>query len=410
MTLEVKGQSPYARLVLVGIDQLIAATNNFMVVWLCLTSLPTEAFGSFSYSWSMIALFVVLSRSLFGIPALLDSESDDPGKMDNMSSSLTGALVLGVLTSIVTLALYLLGGASENEIWILGLFLIAPLMIFQDQIRYLLIASKRLKFAILLDLLVFSCIVVSVITAKYSEFVGWIFILGLAFGYLLASSIFVFTAPIQLSVRNLRLFMRLDFYRRSRLVSDAFLAWGFGLIAITLIRVAIGDSGVAIYNGLVFLFGPVAFVTVVLTLGLQSEVVRTNGNLATRHKAWLVLVSMSPVIWIILVNQVPERYVVKLLGQSTQEILANLIPFGIAASLGIGIEVLNLFMRARKKFGQIARLRLGAGLTLTLLLTMGIYSNSGLGDIIWALAFTSTLAILGTAVILRKEQINREPR
>ncbi len=88
MTTELKNQSPYVRVVLVGFDQLIAATSNFMVVWLCLTSLPTEAFGSFSYSWSVIALFVVLSRSLFGIPALLDSASSDPVEVADVSSSL----------------------------------------------------------------------------------------------------------------------------------------------------------------------------------------------------------------------------------------------------------------------------------------------------------------------------------
>lgn len=401
MTSVLKNQSPYVRVVLVGFDQLIAATSNFMVVWLCLTSLPTEAFGSFSYSWSIIALFVVLSRSLFGIPALLDSESIDAVEVADTSSSLTGALVLGILTAIVTLGLYLMSGASENEIWILGLFLLAPLILFQDQIRYLIIATKNIKFAIYLDLLVLSCILVTVISAKNSEFVGWNLILGLAFGYICASLLFVFRTPISLNLGNLRTFIKVDFHRRSRLVSDAFLAWGFGLVAITIIRVATGDSGIAIYNGLIFLFGPVALVTVFLTLALQSEVVRTNGNLATRHKAWLVLISLSPILWLMIVNRLSENFVQKFLGQSTQDILANSLPFCISALILIGSEVLNLFMRARKLFSEIAKIRLYSGISTSLILTLGLILNLELTSFIYLLAAGQTIGLLLTVHSLK---------
>ena len=408
MTLELRGQSPYLRVVLVGLDQLIAASSNFLVLWLCLTSLPTALFGTFSYNWNSIALFVVLSRALFGIPALLDAESTKPVEVVDISSSLTGTLLLGVLAALVTFFLYFLGGIDDGNTWILGLLFLAPLNLFQDQTRYLAICNKNVKFAILLDVILFSCILATVAAAQRSEFEGWHLIFGMACGYLLASVLFLFYYPISLSLKKLNLSIRLDFRRRSRLVGDAFLAWCFGLIAIALIRLATGDEGIGIYNGLVFMFGPVTLLTVFLTLGLQAEVVRTRGNLAVRHKALLVLVSISPAFWIILVNQTPEKYIEKLAGESTQGILANSIPFGIAASLGIGLEVLNLFMRAHEKFGQIVRLRFVVGLVFTLLLTISIYSNSGLSEIIWAMAFASILGIIGTAILLRKEQIDSE--
>ncbi len=376
MTSELKNQSPYARVVLVGVDQLIAATSNFMVVWLCLTSLPTEAFGSFSYSWSIIALFVVLSRSLFGIPALLDSESSDPVEVADASSSLTGALVLGILTAIVTLGLYLIGGASENEIWILGLFLLAPLILFQDQIRYLIIATKNIKFAILLDLLVLSCILVTVISAKNSEFVGWNLILGLAFGYIFASLLFGLRTPIRLNLGNLRKFIRLDFHRRSMLVSDALLAWGFGLLSITLIRFGTGDSGIAIYNGLVFIFGPVTLVTVFLSLGLQSELVRTKGHLTNHHKFLLFLLALSPLFWIFFVKGVSESRFESFLGPSTQEILSNSLLFAVACVFLLGIESLNLFLRASGHLTEIVTIRLVTGVvgsvTLCVVASLGL--------------------------------------
>jgi O-antigen/teichoic acid export membrane protein len=402
-----KNHSPFGRLMWVGLDQLLAAISNFLVVWLCLTSLPTEAFGRFSYSWSTIALFVVLSRALFGIPALLDSESNNPAQIVDMGASLTGTLVLGVVTAVTTFFLYLIGGVSESEVWIFGLFLLAPLLLLQDQIRYLLIASKRTKFAAGLDLLVLSCVLGTAINSKLLGFVGWYLVIGLALGYVLASSIFVFRVPIQLNIRNLRSFLRLDFHRRSRLVSDALLAWGFGLVAITLIRVATGDSGIAVYNGLVFLFGPVALITVFLTLGLQSEVVRTKGNLATRHKVFLVVVSVSPIIWMLIVDAVPLAYVEKLLGPSTEEIVSYTLPFAIAASLGIGLEVLNLFMRGQRKFAEIAIVRLIVGIVLSTSLAVAISAKLGVDQIIWLLATTNLLAAIATVVLLRKASANQ---
>lgn len=407
MTSEAKNQSPYARVMWVGFDQLLATSSNFLVVWLCLTSLPTEAFGSFSYSWNTIALFVVLSRALFGIPALLDSDSSDSTQVVEISSSLTGTLLLGIATAVATFCLYLLGGASENESWIFGLFLLAPLILFQDQIRYLIIATKKIYFAIFLDLLVLGCIAVTVVVAMNSGFVGLNFIFGLASGYLLASLIFVYRVPIDFNLRHLRLFMKLDYQRRSRLVSDALLAWGFGLVAITLIKFATGNFGVATYNGLVFLFGPVALVTVLVTLGLQPEVVRTKGNLAFRHKVLLFILASSPILWMQLVGRAPYEYIEKLLGQSTEEILSNTVPFGIAASLGIGLEVLNLFMRAHKKFAEVAALRFFVGIALTVCIAVSIYSKLGLSTIIWMMVATNCLAVIATSVLLRNDSTNQ---
>ena len=393
---------PFWRIFLVGIDQLISSTSNFLVVWFCLTSLPTETFGRFSYAWSTIALFIVLSRALFGIPALLDTKSNDTRQVEDRGSSLAGTIVLGIIAAIVTLSLHLLGGKSETDIWILGLFLLAPLILFEDQVRYLIVATKKIKFAIFLDLLVLSCIVLTVLVAKNSVSIGWNVIFGLASGYLLASLLFVFCVPMPLNFTNLQLFIKLDFHRRSRLVSDAFLALGFGLVSITLIRVTTGDSGIAIYNGLVFLFGPVALVTVFLTLGLQSEVVRTQGNLANRHKSLLAALCLTPVLWILAIRMTPEQFVENLLGPSTRVILENSALFAISSVTFLILEVLNLFMRTHKQFDQLIVLRFTTGLSLILLILLSEYLNLEFDAIIWAFIISNLFAVIATAIILRR--------
>jgi choline-glycine betaine transporter len=143
-------------------------------------------------------------------------------------------------------------------------------------------------------------------------------------------------------------------------------------------------------------------VTVFLTLGLQSEVVRTKGNLANRHKISLAVLALSPMLWMLIVDAVPLTYVEKILGPSTQEILSNTLPFGVAASLGIGLEILNLFMRGHKKFAEIAILRLIVGIVLTASIAVAISAKLGLEQIIWFLAATNLLAVIATALLLRK--------
>jgi hypothetical protein len=301
-----------------------------------------------------------------------------------------------------------MGGTSENEIWILGVFLLAPLILFQDQIRYLVIATKNIKFAILLDLLVLSCILVTVISSINSEFLGWNLILGLAFGYVFASLLFVLRTPIRLNLGNLRKFIRLDFHRRSRLVSDAFLAWGFGIVALTLIRVATGDSGVAIYNGLVFLFGPVALVTVFLTLGLQSEVVRTKGNLSNRHKVWLARICLTPILWILMILVTPENLFENLLGTSTKVILDNALLFAVSSVVFLTLEVLNLFMRTHKRFQELVFIRVLAGVTLSVLIALFAYLRLEISAIIWSFVISNGVAVMATAIVLRLSQLKEK--
>jgi O-antigen/teichoic acid export membrane protein len=402
VTLSIKFHSPYARIALVGIDQLIAATSNFLVVWLCLTSLQTEAFGRFSYFWSTIALFVVLNRALFGIPTLLDAESDDSEKLLDNSPSFTGTLLLGVVATFVTIILYVSVDVAESELWIIGLLLIAPLILLQDHIRYFLCATKKIRFAIFLDGLALFFILVAVIVGKNSKFIGWQLIFCLALGYLLASILFVIFNRVNVSLRKLWHFVKKDFHRRSRLVSDALLAWAFGLAAITLIRIQTGDAGLATYNGLIFLFGPVTLVTVFLTLGLQSEAVRTKGNLAYRHRAGLMLIAAIPILWMFTIDFFSRDFIERFLGESTDQILSYVTPFAVSATLGIGIEILNLFMRAHEKFGEIARLRLVSGFIFSIFILAIVYFEFGLGEIIWAMAITSSLVIIVTAALLIK--------
>jgi hypothetical protein len=406
MRLSFKNESPYARVILVGIDQLIASSSNFLVIWICLVSMPTDAFGRFSYSWSTIALFIVLSRALFGIPALLDSEGNESMHSVEKNSSLTGTLVLGILAASITLGLYVLGGTSASEYWIFGLFLLAPMSLFQDQIRYLLIASRRTKFAIYLDLILLGFVSAIVISVQILEFIGWNLIFGLALGYALTISIFVNRNPIKLSIRNLKNFIKFDFHRRSRLVSDAVVAWGFGLIAITVIRAATGDSGIAAYNGLVFLFAPVSMLTVFVTLGLQAEVVRTKGFVSRRHKVGLVAITAVPMIWVLSIDSVPDAYLEFFLGESTETILKFAIPFSIAASLGIGLEVVTLYLKAHEKFSQLVRIRFYVGILSILLLSTTVLFNLDLSEIIWTLAIANLFGILLSVKVLRNQVNN----
>ena len=85
-----KVNSHYSRVLLVAVDQSISSVSNFIIIWLCLTSLPTNEFGQFSYIWAVIALFIVMSRAIFGVPALLDGDSSQESPRNRLSASVTG--------------------------------------------------------------------------------------------------------------------------------------------------------------------------------------------------------------------------------------------------------------------------------------------------------------------------------
>ena len=393
--------SSYSKVALVGLDQLISATSNFLIIWLCLMSFPTDTFGSFSYVWSSIALFIILSRALFGVPALLDSQANSSEAKFDVSASLTGSAIFGVFAGLSTFILYVLGGVNESNPWIFGLFFLCPIILFQDSLRYLMISMSKVKVALALDLFLLICISSFVIYAKRHEFMGIYLVLTVAFAYIVALSIFIAFNPIHLSLSKLEALIRFDFHRRSRLLADATVTWGFGLLTLTLIRVATGDNGMGLYNQIIFLFGPVTLVTVFLTLGLQSEVVRTKDHLAARHKTFLIFISLFPILWFYLITQVPDHLLVNFIGQSTSDVYTNAKPFAIWASLALGIEILILFMRAYGKFSEILILRCIGGIIMLIGFVVLLIAKSNLELFIWVGAASNLIILLMTLGLLR---------
>ena len=398
-----KVNSHYSRVLLVAIDQSVSSVSNFIIIWLCLTSLPTNEFGQFSYIWTVIALFIVMSRAIFGVPALLDGDSSQESPRTRLSASVTGTFFLGLISCVVSLFLYFFFDGFENsDYWLLGLIMLTPLILIQDQIRYLAIALNQIKLTIVLDTLLLAFVLAITSYMILLEFSGFSFILYLAVSYLVVIGIFARINPIKINYRATKLSISSDFRRRYKLTLDAIIVSTFGLLGISLIRIGAGDDGVGVYNGLVFLFGPVSILTVFITLGLQTEANRTKGYLAFRHKAALVLISSIPIIWLLIINSIPDSYLNNFLGDSTQDILRNAAPFGLAAALGIGLEVLNLFMRANQKFSAIVNIRLSIGLVSIGLIMLSIYLSLELMEIIYALAVANAIGILLSAIELRK--------
>ena len=139
-----------------------------------------------------------------------------------------------------------------------------------------------------------------------------------------------------------------------------------------------------------------------LTLGIQSEVVRTRGYLATRHKVLLIAFSFSPLIWMLIIRYSPENFLEKLLGPTSTLIIANIIIFALAAAFYVGIEILNLFLRASDNFGAISKLRFVTGVTASITLGIATYLNLEIFYLILSLAISNFVGLLLTIATLRK--------
>lgn len=395
-------ESAFSRVYAVGFDQIISSVSNFLILWVFLSNSSTAEFGVFSFSWGVIALFISLSRALFGLPSLLDSHKSSDNSSELSQTSLAGALILGMSAMLVSTILYTFGDPSAQTSWMFGLFFISPLILIHDQLRYIAIASLKPLLAIRIDFVVFAFVATVSIASFSIGFSGWYAMAGLGAGYVIALLSYAKSNFIGFSFKSTLFVIRDDFKRRAKLLSDALLIFLFGVGSLVLLRSATGDDGIGTYNGLLVLFGPVTLVSVFLTIGLQSEISRTSGFLSVKHRSALFGLALTPLLWLLMIQQTNTEVLSKLLGSSTEVVVNNASVFAVAAALSLIQEILNLFMRTREKFGSIAAIRLLTGVTSLFILTIGVIKELDLNTLIIGLWIPAVIGIVLTSLTLGK--------
>lgn len=398
--------SAYVRLYLVGIDQLISSVSNFVILWIFLSNSSTEDFGIFSFSWGVIALFISLSRAMFGVPSLLDSYKESHKASEFSQTSITGAFIIGLGATIMTLMISLIGGNNIQMPWMIGLCFLAPMALIHDQFRFISIATQKPHLAILIDSILFALVMSVLFISFRFDFLGWYAIVGLGLGYVIAFVFFANSMIVRFNFKSTLAMVREDIGRRANLLSDATLVFLFGIASLVLLKAATGDIGIGTYNGLVVLFGPVTLVSVFLTFGLQSEVSRTLGSISRIHKVMLFSLGFTPLIWMWIVKSMELDVISRLLGNSTDSILEIADVYAVVAVLILNQEVLNLFMRSREKFGAITSIRLTTGVVSLFILTLGLVHDLSLRHLIIGLWIPTAIGIFLTLIVLKRNIIS----
>jgi hypothetical protein len=394
--------SAYARVYLVAIDQLISSVSNFVILWIFLANFSTKDFGIFSFSWGVIALFIALSRAMFGLPSLLDSYKESHDKSDFSQTSITGAFIIGLGAMITTLIISLISGNNVQMPWMIGLCFLAPMILIHDQFRFVSIATQKPHLAILIDAILCALVLAVLIVSFRFDFLGLYAIVGLGLGYVIAFVFFANSMTVRFNFKSTFLVVRDDISRRAKLLSDAMLVFLFGIASLVLLKIATGDTGVGTYNGLIVLFGPVTLVYVFLTFGLQSEVSRTLGSISRIHKIMLFSLSLTPLLWMGIVNSLEFDLLFSLLGNSTGSIMELADVYAVVAVLILNQEVLNLFMRSREKFGAITSIRLTTGALSLFILILGIIHDLSLRFLIIGLWIPTGIGIFLTLIVLQR--------
>ena len=133
-------------------DQVTSSLSNLVFIVLIAQSSSSEVFAQISTIWTIVSFSVVISRSVFGVPLLLDGNLSSSINHPSISGARSGALLLGVPAVLGSFGLFVFA-KGDSGLPFLILAACVPLILLQDFGRYLAIASGRSKDAFVSDLI-----------------------------------------------------------------------------------------------------------------------------------------------------------------------------------------------------------------------------------------------------------------
>jgi len=340
-------------------DQIISSLSNLVFILLIAQSTNSNSFARISTLWTVISFSVVISRSVFGIPLLLDVKLSSADLNKTTRGSKIGVLLVGIPATITAITFMLLGQNSEILIYV-GLAVGISLILLQDLGRYEAIASGTSSRALVSDLVLLTPLAVALAA---TWFMGVVIstlsaVLILMFSLIIAILALRQTGIFKLSLNGLTSILINDRHRRNKL----FLESGFGALtavsSIFAIWLAYGLDGATAFNGALLVLSPVSLTVLVINLVLQQSVSSTGGLIHRREYSIFFALLLSSILWTIFVGVIPDRYGHLLLGESWTLASSVLITMGAILCLSLVIEFTLITFRARSQFSIVVRIRL----------------------------------------------------
>jgi O-antigen/teichoic acid export membrane protein len=260
------------------IDQGLSSATNFLAVLAVARVLGVDDFGVFAMGYTVLTLFLGVSRSFFGIPIALAANAGAKAVTSLYQATISALLWISLPVAGIVLGVGLLSAVgAHGGLGVLAAIVLAaatPMVLMQDISRYYAISKGEPGAAVLSDLVWFSAVVLLLVFGRSLDqralIVGW----GVAVAISLAVVMVRFRPHLWANM-GLQLLTPQRGLRES-LALTVVLSTGVPLIMGFLMLPFLGQVAVGSLRGAGTLFGPLNTLTALLDFSLLGQLVKRD--------------------------------------------------------------------------------------------------------------------------------------
>jgi len=379
------------------LDQVISSISNLAYVMLIAQVSSSAVFAQISTIWVVISFSVVISRSIFGVPLLLDASTTSEGDGLSISGARSGTLLIGVPAFIGSISLYFFAQGDSGLVF-LTLAACIPFILLQDFGRYLAIASGRSKDALMSDFALLAPLaLVSMLSFSKLQSINVIAATVTLFLGLILSMITLRRYDVlNISMRHLLRLFSNDTARRKKLLQEALLNAFTAVASVAGVWLAFDSNSVAAFNGALYVRAPISLAVLVVNLTLQQSISKSMGVIHKREYGVFTTLLLAAFLWALLVANLPGKTGAVLLGATWALVQPLVIPMASVLCLSLVIEFALVAFRARQQFSLVVNVRASISIITPLVYVIAGLSGYSLVTALYvvALGFTFILTVL----------------
>lgn len=377
-------------------DQVTSSLSNLVFVVLIAQSSSSAVFAQISTIWTVVSFSVVISRSVFGVPLLLDGDSKSETGHFSIMGARSGALLLGAPALLASIGLFVFA-QGDSGLPFLILAACIPLILLQDFGRYLAIASGESKDALVSDLVLLAPLaIVSVLSAAKLLVIDANVASGILFSGLLLSMFPLRKYEVvKVSIGSFQSLLSNDIDRRKKLLQESLLNAFTAIASVTSIWIAYDSNSVAAFNGALYVLAPITLAVLVVNLVLQQSVSKSKGTILKRDYGIFVTLLLAAFLWALLIVNLPKSLGSALLGVSWELVQPIVIPMAAVLCLSLVMEFVLMVFRARGQFSLIVSIRTLVSITTPFIYVVAGLLGYSLGIALWAVATTLLMLVGG---------------
>jgi hypothetical protein len=407
----IKGEDKHDKaLFITSLDQVLSSASNFAFLLLLALTSSGSTFALTTTLWTLISFSVVLARSVFGIPLLLDFAKPEDYTRQKLAGGRLGYLFIGTPVLVCTLMISIFSSDDSKATWVIAAMV--PLIMVQDHGRYVAISTGQSRRALISDLIMLTPVAIGLVLLWGDQ----ISLSATDSSALLLSGLFAAAAYlckswlIDFSYENLKETTSSDWNRRKKLFIDSFLISMTAVGSIACIWIGFGSEGAAQFNGALTALAPIGLATLVAQLSLQKSLAQSRGQIKSQDILLTTLLLGASIVWTFAISSLSPSLGLLILGENWITSQKVLIALGTLLIVNFLIEALAIFARSYEFFDAIIlRRKLVLFFTAIIFIAIGILEMS-LQTAIYTNALASFVILCTWLVATKKQLVVRHKR